>query len=62
MKRPKSKFVLMKKCPFCSSAKAAIRGSFDDDEVCWVSCNKCHADGPYKKTRTLAIKAWNNAT
>lgn len=43
-------------CPFCGSHSIQI---LESDELCWVNCMTCEADGPPQKTMGQAIDAWN---
>ena len=62
MKRPKSKFVVMKKCPFCDGHSRDLMYEKNYSKRYYVYCNRektCTAMGPTKKTRQAAIIAWN---
>jgi Lar family restriction alleviation protein len=50
----------LKPCPFCGNSDQAWFDVLTDEEKEYrVRCCKCHADGPIKRFRTTARKAWN---
>jgi hypothetical protein len=49
-------------CPFCNFAgDAVIVPSTDIEDVWWIVCLHCMAQGPKKKTPEEAIRLWNIA-
>lgn len=52
-------------CPFCMARTLAvlvvqqIASVPEADDVCFVRCKYCYAQGPAKGTEEKAIKAWN---
>jgi Lar family restriction alleviation protein len=46
-------------CPFCGNA--ADLSLSQGGKVLWVSCDKCHADGPMMPSKAEAVAAWNRA-
>ncbi len=50
----------LKPCPFCgNSDQEWFKVLIDEEKEYCVRCCKCHADGPIKRFRTTARKAWN---
>tara|TARA_R100001163_G_C5068474_1_gene208868 strand:+ start:12072 stop:12347 length:276 start_codon:yes stop_codon:yes gene_type:complete len=45
-----------KPCPFCGHFFPQL---LESDDLCWISCIECDADGPPKPTVTEAQRAWN---
>ena len=51
-------------CPFCSSTNVSLETLAPDDELWWVSCGNCVAQGPHpeypgENTAQKAVDDWN---
>ena len=45
-------------CPFCHREGCVLNSSANDN-LHWVTCEECGADGPAEKERESAINYWN---
>ena len=45
-------------CPFCHREGCVLNSSANDN-LHWVSCEECGADGPAEQERESAINYWN---
>ena len=45
-------------CPFCHK-EGCVLNSSSMDNLHWVTCEQCGADGPAEKERESAINYWN---
>lgn len=43
-------------CPFCSNEDIRL---VEDNEIHWVECYKCGAEGPIRLERRYALMMWN---
>lgn len=61
LKKPRAKFILTRKCPFCCGNAHTLVSP--EGKHFATECMKyaCQARGPIKSTYNLAIKAWNMA-
>ena len=44
-------------CPFCTSTNLFMN---DVDDLAWVNCQECSAEGPLEDTPANAAQRWNS--
>lgn len=55
---------LLEPCPFCGSYDVSRTSEFGikSNELYWIDCQYCQAEGPTNHDRSVAIAAWNTRT
>lgn len=46
-------------CPFCEGIDHLVLGETSKDEIWWVICNSCDAEGPVARSEGEAVALWN---
>jgi transcription elongation factor Elf1 len=50
------------KCPFCKSEKVSVWTDGIGDYDFFISCHKCYAQGPMRRTERGAVNGWNRVS
>ena len=46
------------RCPFCGGDSTSVL-RLPSNEIYWVQCDVCHAQGPRADSHEQAVKRWN---